>query len=374
MDGHPDDYRLWGNRDYFRSSGTKWVKLWVSWTDLQQELGTAPKSIADSWRHLNRAPAGSAWLRRLDGQVKAAKDDGLGVIVSLFHSFPAWSNGATRPDRVSPDKPPEQRIPSDLSAGSPWAWFVAHLCARYRKGAERRSPGPEIASGESLDSAQSGNPDGGWVDVLEICNEPNLLFWPQEAAPRAVAEMLRTATRLSHALDGPAIAGPATSDFPDRNQENSRGLIAMGWQSFTAELLGRLRGFSPPVSVHWTQHNFNDIKRIEQPSRAERVAKLLYARGWVTQVQPLWLTEGGYNLRGERSRPAEEHQARLIEQSFLRMLRTGLVHLWTQHTITDKSDNEFRSGLRDDFVPGKGPGARRPAWRTWKELPGSDRV
>lgn len=38
QDDHPDDYRLWGNREYIRDlSGTAWVKLWVSWYDLQQE-------------------------------------------------------------------------------------------------------------------------------------------------------------------------------------------------------------------------------------------------------------------------------------------------------------------------------------------------
>src|SRR5439155_22892977 len=43
QDNHPDDYLRWGNREYIRDvSGTTWVKLWVSWHDLQQELGAAP--------------------------------------------------------------------------------------------------------------------------------------------------------------------------------------------------------------------------------------------------------------------------------------------------------------------------------------------
>jgi hypothetical protein len=67
QDGHPDDYRLWGNREYIRDlSGTRWVKLWVSWYDLQQELGFPPAGRGDSWRHLNGAPGGQSWLRRLD--------------------------------------------------------------------------------------------------------------------------------------------------------------------------------------------------------------------------------------------------------------------------------------------------------------------
>src|SRR6476619_5453685 len=51
VDGHPNDYRSWGNADYVKSSGTDWVKLWVSWADLQQD---APVStLSGSWSQLN---------------------------------------------------------------------------------------------------------------------------------------------------------------------------------------------------------------------------------------------------------------------------------------------------------------------------------
>src|SRR5919201_703786 len=67
QDGHPDDYTQWGNREFIRDqSATRWVKLWVSWYDLQQELGTPPATRSASWRHLNTAPGGQSWLRRLD--------------------------------------------------------------------------------------------------------------------------------------------------------------------------------------------------------------------------------------------------------------------------------------------------------------------
>ena len=52
------------------------------------------------------------------------------------------------------------------------------------------------------------------------------------------------------------------------------------------------------------------------------------------------------------------------------MRRLGDVFMWTQHTISDKAGNDFRSGLRDDFVEGQGPGPTRPAWQTWRSLPG----
>src|SRR5688500_10302860 len=59
-DDDPDDYRLWGNRELIRESGTSWVKLWVSWQDLQGGLDTAPARLARSWDHLNQAPNGEA--------------------------------------------------------------------------------------------------------------------------------------------------------------------------------------------------------------------------------------------------------------------------------------------------------------------------
>src|SRR3954471_15832477 len=105
VDGHPDDYRLWGNREYIRDlSGTTWVKLWVSWHDLQQELALPPADRAASWRHLNGAPAGAGWLRRLDRQVKAVNDDRLGVILTISHAYPTWSSGGAGPDPADPRK------------------------------------------------------------------------------------------------------------------------------------------------------------------------------------------------------------------------------------------------------------------------------
>ena len=82
VDAHPNDYRHWGNREYLRdASRTNWVHLWVSWEDLQQEF--EPATWQSSWRHLNTAPFGRSYLRRLDGQMRAANDDGLGVMVGL---------------------------------------------------------------------------------------------------------------------------------------------------------------------------------------------------------------------------------------------------------------------------------------------------
>jgi hypothetical protein len=372
QEGHPDDYRLWGNREYIRESGTAWVKLWISWSELQADLGAPPADLSASWEHLNQAPRGEGWLRRLDAQVRAANNDGRRVLLTLVHAFPPWSSGASGPDPVTQEKPPEQKIPADLSPESPWAWFIAHLCARYRKGAPKRPQGPALAAGAKLENAVAGNPAGGWIDALEICNEPNLMYWPVEAVVGAVARMMETADSVAHRLGGPAIVAPATSDFPDTDQADERGIHSLEWKGFTRGLLRELRGFRARGRVHWSQHNFRDVKLGERQSRAATVAELLATDGWFEHGQPLWLTEGGYNLGRSPSDPSERQlQAGLIQRSFERMKRDGRIYMWTQHTISDKADNDFRSGLRDDFVPARGPGAPRPAWRVWRDLSGS---
>ena len=78
QEGHPDDYRLWGNREYIRDSETTWVKLWVSWYELQQELGAAPGEpaglVEPPQRCAGRARGTCGGSTR---QVRAIKEDGL---------------------------------------------------------------------------------------------------------------------------------------------------------------------------------------------------------------------------------------------------------------------------------------------------------
>ena len=374
QDGHPDDYLLWGNREFIRDlSGTTWVKLWVSWYDLQQELGIQPATRVDSWRHLNSAPGGQSWLRRLDRQVRAINDDGLGVIVSLFHTYPTWSSGATGPSPVDSGKPAEQKLPLNLSADGPWAWFIAYLIARYRGGAAPNPIGPHVRNPGETSTAYDplfGNPDGASIDALEICNEPNYLAWPQEGIADACAQMIRSATQLSASWGGTPILGPATSDFPDATRRNSIGIRDTVWSEFTLGVLGALGGYRSPVPLRWSHHNYRDVRLGE--SRAESVLAMLHGAAWSSDVPPLWLTEGGLNLGSRAADPSQrEFQAHAIERSFRRTMRLPDVYLWTQHTISDRAGNSFHSGLRDDFNWGQGLGPERPSWFAWRDLPGA---
>src|SRR3954452_2803487 len=162
-DNHPNDYRYWGNRQYFRDSHTGWVKLWVSWYDLQQ--GYVATTRDGSWNNLTGSATGSAYLRRLDGQIRAANDDHVGVIVTVYQAFPTWATGATGSDPLS-SKGPERKLPTNLSTTGPWAWFIGYLSARYN-GAYNAS-GPHKPAKRETTSAWYGNPSSARMDALEI--------------------------------------------------------------------------------------------------------------------------------------------------------------------------------------------------------------
>lgn len=371
-DGHPNDYRLHGNREYLRDlSGTRWVKLWVSWAHLQEEL--QPASRAESWAHLNGAPGGERALERLDRQVQAVNEDarrvpgGMGVIVTLYQEFPTWSSAPASDDPARAGKPLNAKLPLDLSEGGPWAWWLGHLCARYRAGAPANPAGPA----DGPQGPSFGNPLGAVVDLIEICNEPNFLLWPQAAIHQPVAQMVRTAAAVSATLGGPGLLAPATSDFPDNPSE---GPGATDWLVFTQRVLDSLADLRPGVPVSWSHHNYLDVKdEVNGPaSRARRVADLLHGRAWPGARAKVWLTEGGVNMFPDQGDPeARLEQARKIEQSFGAMAGEPNIFMWTQHEINDVTTNDFKSGLRDEFLPSRGPGTPRPSLYAWAGLPGS---
>jgi hypothetical protein len=365
-DNQPNDYRSWGNRQYFKDSHTGWVKLWVSWYDLQQAY---PQSSRDnSWNNLTGSATGSSYLKRLDGQIRAANDDGVKVIVTVYQAFPTWATGATGSDPLS-SKSAERKLPANLSTNGPWAWFIGYLSARYN--GAYNATGPHKPVKRETSSAYYGNSSRAKLDALEIVNEPNTLYWPMDNVAGATATMMRTAATLSAQWGRQSILAPATSDSPDPGA--ARAGVSMDWQTFTSQVLDALAGWRPPVPVYWSSHNYKDVK-YEDPaatSRAKQTIDLLYAKNWKGGGdRNLWLTEGGYNLGGSwPDGAARDAQAAKIQKSFDAMKTLPEVVMWTQHGINDIATNSFKSGLRDDFdysLPG--PGTARPAWTTWLGL------
>ena len=239
-----------------------------------------------SWSQLNKAPSGQSWLRRLDRQLRAANDDGVGVDPDRsFMSFPTWSNGARGRDPVGAQEAcPSRSCPIDLSPDGPWGWFVGYLSARYEQGVDRNPEGPTAPGPGS--SGKGGNPDGAWVDALEICNEPNLLYWPQEKAARAVVQMvIRSADRDLRSLSaGTAILAPGDLRLSGPTTcGTSAASSPSEWRRLHAsDVLEGLAGFTPRVDVHWSHHNFSDVNRLKSPSRAEQVVEsACRKRDWV---------------------------------------------------------------------------------------------
>ncbi|MDX6723691.1 MAG: hypothetical protein QOD73_2095 [Solirubrobacteraceae bacterium] len=391
LPGGSQDYREAGNRRFFQETGTRWARLWADWPTL---MPTA--SGFDTAR-----------LDALDEQIALARRDGLRIILTLYR-FPTWANGidgmtadqlaATMPDRRTAGQGDNQaklvefRYPDDVSAGSPWGRFVDALVGRYSR---------TDAGRPTLDAT---------IDVLEVCNEPNLQWWPQQSPSTTgdpfassaagivvhdvVARMFETAQGIVAAHGGePLLAGPGLADFLDTSR------LRTGYASFAGRLLPLLasRGFRPGPGFAWTHHNYTDVTfdqgagttapdAATVPARTTNNAADMRRRlvgnwaGWPAgDASDPWvmITEGGvtmaslasaarWNIADPAARLAK--QAELIRRNWDRMATdtgdgAGIAMVCNYLWYTDPN---FDSGLCDDLASG---GATRPAYATWSGLP-----
>lgn len=386
--GSAQDLRTGSALELITSSRTATVRLWADWPTLVPARGQV-----DPVR-----------LAGLDAQIVAARRAGLGVILSLYR-FPGWANGtaalgadalaATMPDRRRADQPDSAakslllRPPDDVDPGSDFAAFVELLVGRYGR----------------LSAARP-NPDA-WVDWLEVANEPNHMWWPQQgpsatadpfapgplSAPGTVARMLRTAAGIAAAAGGePGIMGPGTAD----TIASSR--LDTPYDVFAESLIGALAalGWLGGPNVAWSMHNYADVTYDQGPgstapdaatnptrsvNRAAANRALLVGRwaGW-PDGDPLdarvFLTEGGATLTSIASHWAipdgggqRLKQAELLRRSWERMASddqgAGIVSLANYLLYSDPG---YDSGLCEPLEAG---GAPRPAYVTWSDLPAS---
>ena len=208
--GSSHDYRRAGNRDFFAQTGTGWLRMWADWPTLMPDASGFDPAIIGS----------------LDAQIALARRDGLRIVLTLYR-FPTWANGtaaltpaelaATMPDRKASATAADTsaksllfRYPGDVTAGSAWGDFVERIVSRYSRGNPQRP---------ALDAT---------IDVLEVANEPNLQWWPQQGPSRdpanafgagdvvvhdVVARMFATArTIVARHGDEPMLAGPGSAD------------------------------------------------------------------------------------------------------------------------------------------------------------------
>ena len=278
--GGVHDYRSWGNAADVRATGTAWIKIWVAWSDLQGPY-PRPDTRSASWAQLNAGVPDTPGygLRVIDEQVAAANQDGVKVMLCLQHDAPQWAGRVPGDPQLEP--PPRhnvtQRLPRETGPESPFGWWVAHICARYQRGAPANMTGPRVPRPGEFDlpgrDAGAGNPSGAFVDAVEVGNEPNLMVWPLEEAPVRAADMLRTADRWSARVKGPLVLGPGTSDT-----DGAIGLRT-DYLQFTHAVLGELAGWVPRGQVGWSHHNYSDMAR-GTTERLRRVREALEVAGW----------------------------------------------------------------------------------------------
>jgi hypothetical protein len=388
------------------SHPTSFVALWLAWPAMQPQA-PAPFTRAQAFADLGN-PTGPAAIAfaALDAQIARANADGHEVALTLYQAFPAWSRpsvaldplrdpasgGAGYPELGQDGLPHDARVPDDLSAGGPWAWFVAYLCARYADTGGEPTPGAGVAG------ASHGNPQGARIDWLQPMNEPNLAWWPQRSVAlpdgtiaSAVEQLARSAEAVASdyaATGGPGLLLPATADVV--SAASARGTP---WDAFSDELLARLRGWRPRLPVGWAHHNYADVKHGPQDDarwRVERLLELQRAHEW--PEPSVWLTEGGYQFGVRREgwiapdverwivdptstvEPAQPdafaEQAAAIERNWSAMARLP-VRLWTQYQVNDR-DVRFQSSLRgpvSDLPAGRVPrDPPYPAYAVWPTL------
>ena len=286
--GCPQDLRAAGNRALLADSGTRWVRLWADWPTLMPAPGTF---AADR-------------VGALDDQLATARADGLHTILTLYRT-PDW-------------------VGRGVAAAPPWQAFVAWAIERY----------------------------GASLDVLELCNEPNL----QGTAPETVAAMFVTAQRIASDLASPVVlGGPATSDI-------------RGYDRFTDRLLDALdaRGFVAGPRFAWTHHNYADVAYAT--SRTADVRRRLVGRwaGWPAGDggdPQILVTEGGVTLRTIARRlgiadPAAQRakQGELLTAAFRAPQRPGGRRRRARHPVP----LPHRPALRQRAVRNRRAGRRAP--------------
>ena len=298
------------------------VRLWIDWTFVQPRGDLALDDPANP---------GLPYLQSLDGQIDAARADGLQVIL-LPWRYPRWVNhNATRDGTKSP----EWRLPDEGHGPfSKWARWVDALWDRY----------------------------AGRMTHFEVINEPNLQMWPQDDIAERVSFMMATVDAIAREHDVAATClGPSISDA-----ESDRPWRITERKPFVADLLPALerRGFRGGRHWIWAFHNYNDCEL-----GGERVGRMRaqLAGRWSGRAAddggPLvYATEGGIRLTGVQRRygrefpPARqrEEQAAMLADAVRRYERTPGVGLFTQYTV--HADPEYDCGLLEP------DGTMRPAF------------
>ena len=280
-------YSYWNQRYDFSFTGTKWIRFWADWPQLQVSEGDGFSS--DAWTSL-------------DNQIRQANQDGLLPIVTTYR-FPTWTNSARRGTVPSNDRYATFYVPDHVGYDyihpvrgrerTPWSVFIEHLFIRYHP----QNPGNQ----------------GAWAYCVEIMNEPNIQWRPQSGIASWAASMMRTARYIKQVggydANWPIILAPASGDSTES------GTFRTPYQTFTDDLLAALNGWDGGPWFGWSHHNHRDIEldagvssQWPASNRAKITRDKVKNAGWAGWNDPtngadpkLFLTEGGGRLNTIRN-------------------------------------------------------------------------
>jgi hypothetical protein len=400
LDDPNRDYRLYHNREYFKATGTKWVRLWAPWFAFQKYSSQTPGTGSNS--------GAARQIASLDQQVAAANADGVKVMLVSW-AVPQWANGtsgitensaadfnfgtinngsAVNPntggigpwDRMSKAqwdnwhnfgvKPTSfksllYKRPTDTSTTGPWGRWIDWLYNRYR----------------------GNNPYGAKATALEILNEPNgFNLWPQQTPVGSsviadkfnrsagdqlpIAQLMKTADAIA-ARYGRTITlvGPGSADSPT----NSR--LITPYNVFTQNVLAGLDsvGFHGNSRFVWSQHHYWDIEiPLATGARSITTAGLLKGRwnGLAEAAGPIvFLTEGGYRYPVYHTDTATQNK--YVADAWARVFAdTNAVGMFGNYGMYTDPQPSADCGLRDNHAGCVDVcGDARPVYATWAALP-----
>jgi hypothetical protein len=358
------------NRIYARNSGASWIKLWTSW-DHMQSAGEQSSDFGTVCNFLNNKtfPGTSVrMINQLDEQVRAAKLDGKGVILTLANTA-GWATTGND----------TRRPPLDRTTNGPWAKWLAYLMMRYTGTFNAVGPNP---------NQWHGNPSSARVDYIEICNEPNIKPPSTDSGnqPCEISEMIRTADATyafwANVAPPPGLAAPATDDFP--NQYPAQDFVRTMLD--TLKNAGWTRSAAPWIFTH---HNYRDLQLVGT-SRLELVRNVLAdpQYPWSGRNKDIYITEGGWEADGNTSihsalTPAQEadHANRISAVyralAAAKFASSPAVRLWTNHMLNDHPCSGWQLGLFRDWqyssphcepFSGGMQGAIKPAGTTFQNM------
>ncbi len=310
--GVVEDYREFRKQPYAPPliARSSLIRFWADWPVLQP----SPVPLEDP------ANPGYGHLVALDGQIDAARADGLDAIVMPYR-YPLWATGATRWRWGVAE---QYQLP-DAGHGpySPWAAFCEALWRRY----------------------------AGRMTHFEVVNEPNLQLMPQDDMPERVAVMITTVDAIArrHGLAATCLA-PSCSDADSLRVPPRMTPLP----EFADRMLDALdaEGFAGGDHWVWSFHNYNESEN--GGHRSTRMRERIAGR-WPGRLAPdggplMYATEGGVRLSfiaRQRGAGADLRagQAEVLARALARAEATPGLGLYTQYTVN--ADPKYDCGLRE---------------------------